>query len=435
MKIFNIKDFGAIGDGKVNNAKAIQAAIDKCASEGGGRVEIDDGEYVSGSFYLRSNIELSINRGAVLRASSDPEDFDKKANGNSFIGVVEGADNILVTGGGVIDGNSDNYIESQTPYIYKMKRGRPFVVYMIGGTNLTFRDITIKDGAVWTVRLVGCRDVLIDGIRILNDLKTPNSDGIDIDHCQNVRIVNCHLECGDDCIVMKAMPGYERFGTCENIVISNCTMTSTSFAINIGCETKNPMRNMVISNCVIYSSHRGIGIHLSHECDIENIIFSDIVINTRVFDRGWWGMAEPIYVVALPWEETDSVGKVRRIKFKNILCRGENGVFVYGNDKNTIENITFDNVDVVIEKTSKWDVGMHDLRPYCKQPEIYEHDNSGFYIYNASNVSLKDCRVSFAENLPEYYSHALEVHSVDNLRVENFSGEAAHSGIEAICID
>lgn len=102
MRTFNIKDFGAIADGKVNNAKAIQAAIDKCASEGGGRVEIDCGEYVSGTFYLRSDIELSITRGTILRASSNPEDFDRKANGNSFIGVVEGSENILITGGGVI---------------------------------------------------------------------------------------------------------------------------------------------------------------------------------------------------------------------------------------------------------------------------------------------------------------------------------------------
>ena len=133
-----------------------------------------------------------------------------------------------------------------------MKPERPFTFFLLGCHNVTFRDITIRDGALWTVRLSGCDDVLIHGVRIDNDLKLPNNDGIDLDRCRNVHITDCHIVSGDDCIVLKTCAETAAYGDgCENIDVRGCTLMSTSIALCVGCECMAPMRNIIFDACVI----------------------------------------------------------------------------------------------------------------------------------------------------------------------------------------
>ncbi len=439
MGDYNILDFGAVANGTVNNVEAIQRAIDTCSSSGGGRVIIPaDGVFSSGRLEMKSNVELYVERGAVLAASGNAEDFapkDGEVRRRIFI-YAKDAENIAFSGGGIIDGSGRLFVESDDKYIYTMKRGRPYTFFLIGCKNVTYRDITIRDGALWTIRITGCQDVVIHGIRIYNDLKLPNNDGIDIDHCKNVRISDCYIEAGDDCIVMKTYQGFEEYGPCENVTVTGCTLICTSFAINLGCETRNTMRDMVFDSCVIKASHRGIGVHLSDQADVENIIFSNMVIETRIFHDRWWGKGEPIYVVAIPWTEEHGIGRVRNIRFNNILCRSENGVFIYGCDQDRIDGILLENVRVELDKWSKWPGGLHDLRPSPYKPEIYEHPTAGFFLKNARNVTLRNCEVAWGENIPDYFRHALESHNVENLKLENFKGESAHPDLyEAMLID
>ncbi|MGI5852285.1 MAG: glycoside hydrolase family 28 protein [Clostridiales bacterium] len=427
--------FGAIGDGKVNDTSAIQDAIDSCNKAGGGRVIVPAGyTFLSGTLKMRSNVEFHVERGAVLFASPDPNDFSQVTPHDRRIALFvaeENTDNIAFTGGGIIDGSGRHYVESKTPAIYRMMRRRPYTFFLIGCSNVTYRDITIRDGAVWTIRLTGCRDVVITGVRILNDLMVPNSDAIDLDHCQNVRISDCHIESGDDCIVLKTYEGYEQYGPCENITVVGCTMISASFAINLGCEVKNPIRNIVVDSCVIRNSHRGVGIHLSEESNIENVIFSNLIIETRYYDPAWWGAAEPIYISAAPWTEEDEVGCVRNIRFVNIMCKSENGVFVYGWNQGIIEDILFENVRIVLDKWTDEPGGRHDIRPIPGEKDglkegVYDYPTAGFYLKDASNVTLRNCEVIWGENRPEYFRYALESHSVENLILYNFIGDAAY---------
>ena len=235
------------------------------------------------------------------------------------------ASNIAVTGGGVIDGGGRHFVETNLPYIYRMKGRRPFTFFLTGCRNLTFRDVVIRDGALWTVRLSGCEDVVIHGVQILNDLKLPNNDAIDLDRCRNVRISDCHIESGDDCICLKACEETAEYGPCENITVTNCVLESTSAALIIGCEARSVIGNVVFDSCIVRSSHRGLAVHLSEESDVENVIFSNMVVETRLFHDDWWGRAEPIYVTAIPWTDKHKIGHVRHVRFVNILCRSENG--------------------------------------------------------------------------------------------------------------
>ncbi len=440
MTLYNICDFGAVGDGHTNNAPAIQTAIHACATAGGGTVLVPAGQvYCTGTLTLESRVELHIERGAVLQGSRHWEDYTHRlavgalsggaisadAPAQSMLITAHDAEDIAITGGGVIDGGGRYFIEQDLGYIYRMKSERPFTFFLVGCHNVTMRDVIIRDGALWTVRMSGCQDVLIHSIHIQNDLKLPNNDGIDLDRCRNVRISDCHIVSGDDCICLKTCQETAGYGPCENITVTNCTLTSTSSALILGAECREPIRNVVFNNCVISSSHRGLAVHLSEESDIENVLFSNMVVETRIFHDKWWGRGEPIYISAIPWTAQTGIGRVRHIRFVNVLARGENGAVIYGWQPGLIEDILLENVHIEVDKWSRWPGGQLDLRP-TPGPELPHRPTAGFLIENARHVTLRHCEVVWGAARPDYWGHALEAHAAEHLAVENFKGEAAH---------
>lgn len=436
MGTYDIIDYGAVGDGSHNDAAAIQAAIDACTSSGGGRVLVPAGRtFLTGLIEIKSNVELHLEAGSTILSSPEVEHYktEHDTRGVTFLVYAHHARNVAITGLGTIDGNGREFIAGSKPHIHLKKPVRPYTVGLIGCEGVTLRDVRITDAAHWTVTLVGCEDAVINGVRILNDMRMPNSDGIDLERCRNVRISDCHIEAGDDCIVLKTNKRWKGYGPCENVTITGCTMVSNSFAINLGCEVKEPIRNVIVDSCVVRNSHRGVGIHLSEESDIENVIFSNLVIETRYRNPDWWGAAEPIYIAVLPWTDENSVGVARNIRFSNILCRGENGVFVYGESHGSVEDLVFENVRVEVDKWTDEPGGRHDIRPVAgasdgRDAGVYQHPTAGFYLKNATDVTIRNCTVRWGPNRPDYFRHALEAHAVRNLVLEGFSGEAAFPG-------
>ena len=274
-------------------------------------------------------------------------------------------------------------------------------------THLTLHRVTLTNSAFWTVHMVGCKDVLIDGIRIINNLRMASSDGIDPDHCQNVRIVNCHIESADDCIVLKNTESAMKYGNCENIIIANCTLMSTSAAIKIGTESESSFRNIVVQNCNISKTNRGISLQLRDKGSIENAVFSNINIDTRHFSKEhWWGGAEPIAVTALPRKEETKLGHIRNIRFQNINCCSENGILIYGDTPESIRDISFEHVYLELKAKTSWTRNYHDLRPNCRESVITDHLYA-VYACNTTGVSFADITVEVDEALsremPEKY--------------------------------
>jgi hypothetical protein len=436
MTIYSVLDFGAIGDGETNDAPAFQEAIDRCTDGGGGRVLVPAGRtYLCGQITLKSNVNLHIEPGATVMQSADRSHYPGNMRGRRryFIGG-EAAHNISVTGGGVIDGNAPPFMAEEGPYIYVPGRGRRHLFFLVGCRNVVFRDVTISNAPMWTLRISGCDGVVISGISILNDPKVPHNDGIDIDCCKNVRISDCNIVTGDDSIVLKAMPdSAPEFGACENIVVTNCTLRSTSSALIIGCEAKAPIRNVIFEGCTVRASHRGLAIHLSQECDVENILFSNMIVETQMYYPKWWGRGEPIYVTAIPWTGDDTVGRARHVRFSNVLCRSESGVFIYGWEQDRIQDLVLENVRVEIDQWTEWPAGQHDIRP-CPDtvegptpmgPGVYDYPTAGFFLRNAGEVTVRNCEVVWGENRQEAWRHALEAHDIADLRLEGFRGDAA----------
>ena len=371
---YNILTFGAKGDGVTDDAVAIQKAIDRCSTEGGGVVLFPRNHvFLSGPVELKSNVELHLEATATLKANPDESIYKLSAFGeNRGEGMLwlwaKDADNISITGKGTIHGNGIAFMGAELEDSYELKPlaaqtfdPRPHVLTLTNVQNLTIRDVTIKEGAYWTVHLIGCNEAVIDGINLLNNLKIRNGDGIDLDHSKHVRIANCHITSGDDCICLKNRREFEQYGSCHDIVVTNCVMSSRSCAIKIGSENMDSIYNVVFDNCIITGSNRGLGIQNRDEGTVTDVVFSNIQLDCRLWSDVWWGKAEPIYVTSYPrangnhkdanWrfpkgQIEGRCGEVSRIYFNNITALSENGCFVGGEVPGKVKDIYFNNVRV-----------------------------------------------------------------------------------------
>jgi polygalacturonase len=262
LPVFNVRDFGAGPDGKTLCTAAVQRAIDACGQAGGGTVYVPPGTFLTGTLFLRSNVTLYLEAGATLLGSARIEDYAPQ-----HVLFAKGAQNIALAGPGTVDGQGHAFWEKLDalqegakrrlkfawvpPHRYRHPNNPPVnLIKLEGCTGVKIRDLTLRNSESWTLHLLGCDDVVIDGLRIRNPLHGPNTDGIDLQACQSVHISNCDIYTADDAIVLKNR-SRDYLRPCKNITVTNCILTTTCNGFKIGTESFSDFENIVFSNSVI----------------------------------------------------------------------------------------------------------------------------------------------------------------------------------------
>jgi len=319
--VFNVKDFGAAGDGQTNDAAAIEKAIGACAKAGGGVVLLPAGNFLSGTIVLRSNITLRISPGATLWGSRKMEDYSPP-----HLIYAKGAENIAIDGGGRINGNGDAFWRDRSDHPYFLgARPRPSpMIEIVESREVRIQDISIRETPGWGIHPSYSDGVVIRGVSLISHLRGPNTDGIDVGSSRNVRISDCYIEGGDDAIVIKTLvrPGLQMRPS-ENITVTNCVMTSTSNCFKLGTESTAGFKNIAITNCIMFKLPHafrapisGIAIESVDGGTLDGLVASNLTmrdVGTPIFirlgNRGR-GMTEP------------RAGILQNVSISNVVATG-----------------------------------------------------------------------------------------------------------------
>jgi len=423
--VFNVMDYGAVGDGKTLETKAVQKAIDEAAEMGrGARVLIPENQkFLIGTIELKSNIEFHLEGNTEILVSTNPEDYIDRA-----AIVANNAENLTISGTGTVNGRDMEFMShyDEENEWWRPKGWRPRLFILTACTNLLIKDFTILKAPSWSLHMLGCEDVLIDGIKIKNNPEVPNCDGIDPDHCRNVIIRNCEISCGDDAIVIKTTKQEKDYGPSANILVQDCILETQDSGVKIGTETTQDIFNIVFERIKITSSCRALTIQLRDEGDVSNVTFRDIEFISRYHSDPWWGRGEAISFTAIPRTKDTKIGTIHDILVENVKGKAENSVRINGTQESIIRNVILNNVEITLDRWTEYPGGLFDNRPNSTYQEIEPHTNPGYYIRYAENIILKNSKLSWGENLPGYFTNAVMAENIENIQLINFEGEAAH---------
>lgn len=298
-KVYNIVDFGAVGDGVTTNTVAIKAAIEKCNSNGGGRVLVTGGNFLTGPIHMKSNVDLHIDANASLKFTTDPSDYlplvrtrwegDDCYNYSPLI-YADGQKNFAVTGDGILDGQAsdDNWWawkgskshgwiegtpsqldENCRPLLKKyndtqvlvedrqMGEGyylRPQFINFMNCKDVKIEGVTLTNSPFWVIHPLLSENIIIRGVTV--NASGPNNDGCDPESCKNVLIENCTFNTGDDCIALKSgrdFDGRKSNTPIENVIVRNCNMKNGHGGVAIGSEISGGVKNIFVENCQMNS--------------------------------------------------------------------------------------------------------------------------------------------------------------------------------------
>lgn len=466
QKVYNIVDFGAVPDGKTLNTKHIQAAINECTKNGGGRVLIPNGTFLSGTIYLKNNVYLFLDATARLLGSPEYKtDYDWNVYGKGEDDENENLqrralvyayrqNNIGILGTGTIDGNGKH-----KNYKSKNMHGgigggvRPFPIWINECTNVKLHDFRAVDGSFWTIMVDGCNYVDVNGLTI-DSRVIANNDGIDITDCSNVRIVNCDVKTGDDGICLKS----NTKTVVRNVVISNCVVSSYSSCIKLGVASHGGFENINISNCALYDTRlSGINLKMVEGGLMDRVAITNITMHN---------VNGSIFMKCGANDNFDRApSKMRNVIISNIIADGIGcwksnskeaytkpeydqriGITITGQEESVMENVTLSNIHLQFagggtqadaDRPFK-DEALYGYPKYnnfgitpayginCKYLDGVRFQNivldyiepdvrPAFYIENSKNITLDNIEAKISDNAKAY----MRIQNIDGLMVRN----------------
>jgi polygalacturonase len=399
-------DFGAKADGVTLDTTALQSAIDACAVHGGGTVIVPAGRYLTGALFFRDNLTLHLEAGATLLASQDPADYP--VTPNRWEGAEQltyaplmagnGLKNITITGRGTIDGQGEPWWRAHNEKT--LAYPRPRLIGFADCQNVLIEGVTLTNSPAWTINPVRCENVNVRGVTIINPPDSPNTDGINPDSCRLVRISDCFVSVGDDCITIKAGTQHEhpeRRAACRDIAITNCTLERGHGGVVIGSEMSGDVRNVVISNCVFIGTDRGLRMKsrrgrggVVENVHVTNLIMDGVLcpftMNLYYHCNGAKG--DTTVSDKNPRPVDDGTPAFRNIHYSHITAVDVKiaAGFFYGLAEMPLEDISLTDISVSLTGGAEADYPeMADGIPSMSQ--------AGFFIRNARNIRLDNVQV------------------------------------------
>ena len=474
-----LSDFGGKGDGIAMNTEAFRSAIEHLSSLGGGHLVVPEGIWLTGPITLKDNIDLHVTPNAVILFSPDRDlypivetVFEGLDTRRCLAPVnADGARNISITGGGTIDGSGDawrqvkkskmtasqwkellasggftdesgsvwypdstSYRGSVVSDAFNVPQGletdeewesvktylRPVLVGLKECENVLLEDVLFQNSPCWNIHPLMCRNVIIDNITVRNPWYSQNGDGIDIDSCDGVILVNSSFDVGDDAICIKSgkdEDGRRRARPCRNLIVDNCIVFHGHGGFVVGSEMSGGVENISVSDCSFlgtdvglrFKSCRGRG-GVVRNIHIDNIVMTDIPAEPLLFDLHYGGKSALEAAADGQSSEFDmeyvpadvTTPEFREIFISNIVCNGAGrAMYFNGIPEKPISGIRIEDCTIVSDKGA-------DIR-YSENVEmtgvhVRQSDGSGFVVANCRNVSLTDCADAQGGN-PEVFQY------------------------------
>jgi polygalacturonase len=459
-KTYNLQELGADITGKTKCSDLINKTIEKAFSEGGGTLYFPAGKYLTGPLCMKSNITLHIESGAVICFSDDFEDYlpfmKVRWEGvvmQSFAPLInaQNAENIIITGNGTLEGQGKKWWDYREAIVNEIKsKGdasqftelqdrwenanrnlivsdyyqstlnrrffRPPFIQFYECQNIKIEGITIRNSPFWTINPVFCDNVLVHGVTIKNPEIGPNTDGINPSSCSNVRISDCFISVGDDCVTIKSgrdTDGRAYGKPCENITITNCVMLSGHGGVVIGSEMSGGVKKVTISNCVFDGTDAGIRLKASRgrggvveEIRVNNIVMNNIQKSAFIFDLFYDknSQMEPV---------SERTPVFRNVHISNVTGNNVKKVgYITGIEEMPIEEISFTNINMVAQTGFT-----------AQTASNIQFHNVDFAVQKGASIALTDCKDMVLDNVrtktPLPNQAVIELDKVDNVFIHN----------------
>lgn len=392
MKNVNLKDFGGKSDGIFDNSGAFKSAFEEIEKAGGGTLSVSAGDWLTGPIDIPSDTTLELSEGARIVFADNPALYPPaftRWEGVECYGMhalVRSADtkNVKITGKGTIDGNGEKWWNTvkekkarkqskpEEPYeiaLAKLNPGyesqagggggretqflRPSLVEFINCENVVVEGVKIVNSPFWTVHPVYVKNLTLEKLHIENPYSAPNTDGIDVDSCENVKIIDCFVSVGDDGICIKSGSGPDGIRVNRptvNVEVKGCTVRNAHGGIVLGSETAAGMSGIHASDCDLSGTDRGIRIksRRGRGGDINDIELKNLVMNDTLcpiamnmyYKCGITDTKSPLFSLEkMPvTDETPRIHNVKIIGCRGTGCKASAG-FIVGLPEMPIDNL------------------------------------------------------------------------------------------------
>jgi polygalacturonase len=436
---YNVRAFGAVGDGTNLDSPAINAAIDACAKAGGGTVWVPAGTFLSGSIHLKSHIELHLAAGAVilgapqdLKAYDPAEPFEGNAyqdEGHTYFhnSLIWGENltNVSITGQGMINGG--DLIKGDKPLNYGNK-----AIVLKNCRSILIRDVTIFHGGHFAILTTGCDNLTIDNVTI-----DTNRDGIDLDCCRNTVVSNCRINSpADDGLCPKSTYALGRRVITENMTIVNCQVSGFNEGtlldgtmvpnkrgtgrIKFGTESSGGFRNVTVANCT-FRNCRGLALEEVDGGIMENITIENITM-MNIIDY-------PIYITLGRRNRTPdaTTGTLRNVSIANVIATGvskKSGIQITGLPGHDLQGVRLQNIrlefagagtkEEAAKNPPELDTG------YPEPSKIGTMPAYGLFVRHVKDLEMADVRFTFEK---EDLRPAMVCEDVEGLEIDNFRAQ------------